>query len=174
MTTKPPKKPSRKNTLAAPPEKRVAKLTEGSPKAKKTAARLAAVQILYQMRLNNQDADSALREFVNHRLGFKIEGDVYVPADQELLDQIILGIQNRWMDIEEIIVAALSAGKKSEVEPLLDGILRAGTYELLENTATDTGIIINDYMNVTTGFYEGKEVKLVNAVLDKIGKTVRG
>jgi N utilization substance protein B len=165
---------AKKPVAPAPePERPVVKMTEGSAKAQKTAARLAAVQILYQMRLNNQDAPSALREFVKHRIGFEIDGDVFVPADRELLDSIVMGVHGRWTDIDEIVSAALAAGKKNEVEPLLDAILRAGAYELLAHGQVDTGIIIHDYLNVTTGFYEGTETKLVNAILDKVAKTVR-
>ena len=151
-----------KFTKQAPkaPEKREAKKTDGSPKARKTSARLAAVQILYQMRLNNQDAKSAVREFISHRSGFNLDGDVLVPE--------------RWSDIDGMVAAALAAGKKGEVETLLESILRAGAWELLANGEVDTGIIIHDYLNVTAAFYEGPEPKLVNAVLDKIAKTVRG
>ncbi len=166
----PPRKPPQ---LIRPPERPAVKKSTGSPKAKRTAARLAAVQVLYQMRLNNQEAKSAVREYINHRSGFNIDGDVLVPADEELLSDIVMGVTKRWTDIDEIVAAALAAGKKGEVETLLESILRAGAFELLEHGSTDTGIIINDYMNVTNGFYEGSEVKLVNAVLDKIAKTVR-
>lgn len=155
------------------PERPVVKGNKGSPKAQKTAARLAAVQVLYQMKLNNQDAQSAVREFIDHRVGFNIDGDVLVPADPELLESIITGIQNRWDDVDALVAGALAAGKKGDVETLLDSILRAGAYELLAHGTTDAGIIINDYMNVTTGFYDGTEPKLVNAILDKISKTVR-
>jgi len=157
-----------------PAEKAVAKKSAGSPKAKKTSARLAAVQVLYQMRLNNQDAQSAVREYVKHRSGFNLDGDVFVPPDEELLEEIVMGLQKRWSDVDELVSAALAAGKKGEVETLLESILRAGAYELLAHGKIDTGIIIHDYLNVTRGFYEGPESKLVNAVLDKIAKTVRG
>lgn len=171
MTEKP-KKPVR-TRVGAPPEQRVAKKSAGSPKAKKTAARLAAVQVLYQMRLNNQEAKSAVREYVSHRSGFNLDGDVFVMPEEELLEEIVLGVAKRWTDIDEIVSAALAAGKKGEVETLLESILRAGAYELIAHGSTDAGIIINDYMNVTNGFYEGPEVKLVNAILDRIAKTVR-
>ncbi len=160
---------------AAPrgPEKPAVKKTAGSAKARKTAARLAAVQVLYQMRLNNQDADSAVREYIDHRSGFNIDGDVLVPADQELLIDIIKGLQKRWEDVDAMVSAALAAGKKTEVETLLECILRAGAYELLAHGKVDTGVIIHDYLNVAAGFYDGAEPKLVNAVLDRIAKTVR-
>jgi transcription antitermination protein NusB len=169
-----PDKPKKtRKGLGAPPEQRVGKKNAGSPKAKKTAARLAAVQVLYQMRLNNQEAKSAVREFISHRSGFRLDGDVYVMPDEDLLEEIVLGVAKRWSDIDDIVAAALAAGKKGEVETLLESILRAGTYELLAHGKIDTGIIIHDYLNVTNGFYDGPEVKLVNGVLDKIAKTVR-
>ncbi|MBI3441243.1 MAG: transcription antitermination factor NusB [Proteobacteria bacterium] len=167
------KKPARKNNLGRAPEKPVVKKNEGSAKAQKIAARLAAVQVLYQMRLNNQDAKSAVREFIDCRVGFNLDGDLFVPADQEMLEKIVMGVSERWTDIDMIVSKALADGKKSEVETLLESILRAGTYELLACSDVDAGIIINDYLNVTTGFYEGNEPKIVNAILDKIAKSVR-
>lgn len=155
------------------PEAPVAGKNKGSPKAQKTAARLAAVQVLYQMRLNNQDAQSAVQEFISHRSGFNLDGDVFVPAEETLLRDIISGIQTRWSDVDGIVAAALAAGGKNEVEPLLDAVLRAGTYELLAHGDIDAGIIIHDYLNVTSGFYDGSEPKLVNAILDKVAKNLR-
>lgn len=155
-------------------EKRAVGDNKGSPKAQKTAARLAAVQILYQMKMNNQDAPSALREFISSRIGFNLDGDVFVPADKEMLENIVLGVQERWMDIDAIVMQVLADGKKDSVETLIDGILRCGVYELLAHGDIDTGIIIHDYLNVTAGFFDGSEPKLVNAILDKVAKTVRG
>jgi len=149
------------------------KKTEGSAKARKSSARLAAVQVLYQMRLNNQDAKSTLRAYIERRSGFELDGDILVPADEELLTDIIMGLQKRWEDVDAIVAKTLADGGKSGVELLLECILRAGTYELLAHGSIDTGIIINDYLNVTTSFYDGTEPKLVNAVLDKVAKAVR-
>lgn len=167
------KKPPQRKGLGRAPEKAVVKKTEGSAKARRTAARLAAVQVLYQMRLNNQDAQSAVREFIDHRIGFDLDGELFVPADQEMLEEIVMGVAERWADIEAMVGKALAAGKKGEVETLLESILRAGTYELMAHAKVDSAIIINDYLNVTTGFYAGAESKIVNAILDKIAKAVR-
>lgn len=157
-------------TAAQTPKKK----TEGSVIARKGAARLAAVQILYQARLNNQDLSEALREFINHPAARGIEGETMVTPDEDLLEEIITGIKSRWSDVDDVVTAALAAGKKGDVEPLLESVLRAGAYELLAHGSTDAGIIISDYLNVTTGFYDGAESKLVNAVLDKVAKSVRG
>jgi N utilization substance protein B len=167
------KKPAIRKGLGRAPEKAVVKKSAGSAKAQKTAARLAAVQVLYQMRLNNQEAKSAVREFIDHRIGFNLDGDLFVPANPDLLTEIVMGVTERWADIEAIVSRALADGKKGEVETLLESILRAGTYELLANSKVDAGIIINDYLNITTGFYEGSETKIVNAILDKVAKSVR-
>lgn len=167
------KKPAARKGLGRAPEKRVVKKTAGSAKAQKTAARLAAVQVLYQMRLNNQAAAPAVREFIDKRIGFDLDGDLFVPADPELLEAIVMGVTERWATIEGIVAKALAAGKKGDVEILLESILRAGTYELMAHGDVDAGIIINDYLNVTTGFYDGKEPKIVNAILDKVAKSVR-
>jgi N utilization substance protein B len=141
--------------------------TQGSAKARKTAARLAAAQVLYQMRLNNQDAASALKDFPG-------SGPEFVTADKDLLSDIVRGAEKRWEDIDHVLSRALEAGKREKEELLLECILRAGICELLEQGKTDAGIIINDYLNVTTGFYGGSEPKLVNAVLDRVAKSVRG
>jgi N utilization substance protein B len=158
--------------VAAEPEKPVISRKKGSAKAKKTAARLAAVQVLYQIRLNNQDADEALKDFLRYRVGYNLDGDVFVPPDEDMLQMIVTAATDRWMEVEEHIAAATKS-RKSEPEVLLSAILRAGVAEMIAQPETDAGIIINDFMNVTNGFYDGDEVKLVNAVLDKVGKVLR-
>ncbi len=153
--------------------KRVIKLTEGSKKARLSAARLASVQVLYQMMLNNQDAKSALRDFINHRVGFDLDGDVFVPADQELLTTIVTGVIDRRSDVDEMIENALISGGKTGVELLLTCILMCGIYELLEQSDVDTALIITEYLNVTDAFFDKKEIGLINGILDKISKVLR-
>jgi N utilization substance protein B len=88
-----PRKPAKPRPVrpVKPPEKPAVKKNAGSAKARRSAARLAAVQVLYQMRLNNQDAASAAREYIRHRSGFNLDGDVFVPPDEELLEDIVRG-----------------------------------------------------------------------------------
>lgn len=166
-------KEKKKNNLGAPPEKRAVKDKVGSAIAKRTSARLAATQVIYQMRHNNQDAQSAVEEFIARRIGFELEGDTVVPADKDLLKEIVLGFAAREADVRTLVSAALAQGGKSEVEDLLEAILLAGVSEIISNSNTDVGIIINDYLNVTDSFYTGSETKIVNAVLDGIAKKVR-
>lgn len=147
---------------------------KGSAKARKSAARLAAVQVLYQMRLNHQDAKGALKDYVTHRAGKKVDGAEMVTADTELLDAVVKGTEQRWSDIDGILAQTLSDGGRDKVEILLECVLRAGIYELLAHGEIAAGIIINDYLSVTAGFYEGAETRLVNGILDKAAKAVRG
>ena len=172
MKTLKPGNDNRRTKLAAEPETRKVKLTEGSKKARLTAARLAAVQVLYQMWLGEMDAKTAVKDFMDHRAGFEFDGDVFVPADADLLGRIVTGADARKGEISGVIT--LNLEKKAElVEPLLRAILTAGIYELMAHGEIDAGIIIADYLNVTNGFYDGGETKLVNAILDKIAKVVR-
>ena len=103
VVKKEPVNPVKRMGLGSAPEKPVVKETAGSAKARKTAARLAAVQVLYQMRLNNQDAKTVVREFREHRIGFALDGDVFVPADFDLLEEIVMGVAERAADIEVIV-----------------------------------------------------------------------
>ena len=172
MKTLKPGNDNRRKKLSAEPETRKVKLTEGSKKARLTAARLAAVQVLYQMWMGEMDAKTAVKDFMDHRAGFEFDGDVFVPADADLLEKIVVGSDGRKAEILGIITINLE--KKAElVEPLLRAILMAGIYELMAHSDINAGIIIADYLNVTNGFYDGGETKLVNAVLDKVGKAVR-
>lgn len=163
----------RKNMLGAPPEKPVIKADEGSDIAQKTSARLAAVQVLYQMQENQQDARSAVQDFIENRVGFDLDGDVFVPPNTDLLREIVIGVEHRDEDVRNIVTMALERGGKSDVENLLRMVLRAGVYELIAHPDIDTGIIINDYLTVTDSFYSGSETKIVNAVLDGVAKQVR-
>lgn len=153
--------------------KRDVKLNEGSKKARKRAARLAAVQILYQAEHQAQDILSVLAEYNKHRLGFDMDGDLFVPADTEILAKIINGYQDRKEDIKEIVTIALNGKNPRQIELLLLNIIELGAYELLSHHDIDAGIIIADYMSVTEAFFDNSEKKLVNAVLDNIKKSVR-
>ena len=160
--------------LGAKPEQRVIKLNEGSKKARKTAARLASVQVWYQMLISEQNVTEALQDFIEHRIGFELDGDVFVPADQEMLTSIVHGMRDERTELEEMIHATLTSKGHEALEPLLQSILVAGLFELKNHHDIDTGIIISDYINVTFAFYDkGGETRLINAVLDHFAKSLR-
>ena len=142
-----------------------------SRRARMSAARLCAVQSLYQILVADQDAAQTLRDYRDHLQDQEIEGDVYVAAENDLLSRIVMGVQERRDDLNEILAANLSQSIE-KTDPLLFSVLSCGVYELLDPEGVDTPIIINEYLNVTHAFYEGEESRLVNGVLDKIAKSL--
>ncbi len=147
---------------------------QGSKIARASAARLAAVQAVYQMLGNNQSAQSVISEYRLHRLGETVDGVEMVTPDGILFQTVVEGVYDRMNTLEDMIVAALQkSGKTKPSEPLLMAILLCGTFELLMNPDVDAPVILSDYLNVTHAFYEKGESKLVNALLDAIKKAVR-
>lgn len=141
--------------------------------AQKSAARLAAVQALYLYDYGQHKADMIVRDFLGRLM--PVESDA--PAadfDAGLFGSIVMGASSRLDDIDPMLSASLDEKWSLErLERILRAILRAGAFELAHTKAVDRAIIINDYMNVAHGFFAGKEPALVNAVLDKLAKTLR-
>lgn len=100
-----------------------------------------------------------------------LEDGKMVDPDQPLFRSILSGVTDRWGDLQQIIKPRLKVS--NEVEPLLTAILVCGAYELLAHNEIDSPIIISDYLHITSGFFEGSETKLVNAVLDALSKELR-
>lgn len=145
----------------------------GSVIAKKTAARLAAVQALYQIELVGGDVEDVIVEYIKHRFGYEIEGEAYVPADEEMFSDLCRGVTDRVEEVDAIIDDALKNRKLETLELIVLIILRGAVFELLENHQTDAGIIVNDYVNIAHGFFETKQPAFVNGVLDTISRQLR-
>lgn len=155
-------------TPARPPKAR------GSAKARRTAARLAAVQALYQIAQNDGSAADVVAEFIQFRLGQVIDGATFVPADVTLLTAIVRGADAERAEIESLVRSAIRAPLDwARLELLLRIILAAGTWELQRNLETPAPIIIAEYVAVATAFYGGTEPGLVNGVLDRLARTAR-
>lgn len=147
------------------------KASKSSKKARSTAARLFAVQAVYQSLQLKVEPASLMDEYLQHRVGMDLhEGDEMVVPDGTLFKSIMTGSTERWADLMQLITPRLT---NTAIEPLLSAILICGTYELLAHSETDTGIIIADYLHVTHGFFAGSESKLVNGVLDAVAKELR-
>lgn len=147
---------------------------------RKTAARLLAVQAIYQQLHNAQAASLLVNEYLSKRTAMAVEGEngeeVMVLPDGVLFKNIVEGADKSAADIGDIVAAQLQKSDNSgakKIELLLEAILRCGTYELIYHQEIDLPVIINDYIEISHGFYEGGESKLVNAVLDNIAKSVR-
>ncbi|MGE0717705.1 MAG: transcription antitermination factor NusB [Alphaproteobacteria bacterium] len=152
-------------------------MSEETP-ATRRAARLAAVQSLYQMELTGTTARQAITEFVRHRQGVPTaeeEGEIALEAaDRILYGAIVEGVKARGDDLDAMIGSALSSEWRVErLEVLLRAILRAGTFELFARPDTPAPIIINDYVDVAHAFFAQREPGLVNAVLDRLARQLR-
>ena len=142
--------------------------------AERSAARLAAVQALYQMDVSGKGVIDALAEFEAFWIGREVEGVSFKPAENEFFRDILSGVVREQRPIDVKIDAALSAGwPLKRVEAVLRAILRAGAYELMFRKDVPARVVISEYVEVAHSFYAEDEPGLVNAVLDVIAREVR-
>ena len=141
----------------------------------RSAARLAAVQALYQQEMEGTPITRLLREFHEHRLGATIEEAQYVDAEQSFFDDVVAGVDARRSEIDEVIAAKLAEGWSLErLDRPMRAILRAGTYELLARKDVPVGSVISEYVDVAHAFYDKRESGFVNGLLDAVAKEARG
>jgi len=142
--------------------------------AERSAARLAAVQALYQMDLSGKGVIDALAEFEAFWIGREVEGIEFQPSDNAFFRDILSGVVNNQREIDVKIDKALATGwPLARVEAVLRAILRAGCYELMFRKDVPVRVVITEYVDVTHGFYHEDEPGLVNAVLDSLAREVR-
>lgn len=150
------------------------KPAKAPPAGRRGAARLAAVQALYQLDINGGKPDAVIQEFVDHRLGRELDGDVYGGADETLFRAIVAGAAGRRDELDNMIAAVLpEAWPLDRLETILREILRCGVYELAELLEIPAPVIISEYIGVSDAFYQGKETGMVNAVLDRLARELR-
>ena len=140
----------------------------------RSAARLAAVQALYQLDMEGPSLAKLLDEFHRHRLGAEIEGDQYAEAETAFFDDVVQGVAARKGEIDALLAAKLATGWKLErLDKTLLQVLRAGAFELLARADVPTATIITEYVDVAHAFFESREAKFVNGLLDAVAKVVR-
>ena len=140
----------------------------------RSVARLAAVQALYQLEMENTPIARLLHEFHEHRLGATIEGATYADAEVDFFNDVVKGVDERRSEIDAVISANLGQGwTLDRLDRSLRQILRAGVYELLARSDIPTGSVISEYLDVAHAFFPPKEKKFVNGVLDAVAKAVR-
>ncbi|WP_448502796.1 transcription antitermination factor NusB [Sphingomonas sp.] len=140
----------------------------------RAAARLAAVQALYQHEMEGTPVPQLLNEFHQHRLGATIEGAEYHDADVLFFDDLVKGVTARREEVDAIVASKLAAGwSLDRLDKPMRQILRAGTYELLARADVPVGVVINEYLDVTDAFYDRREKGFVNGLLDAVAKAVR-
>lgn len=148
---------------------------DGPRKAnRRGAARLAAVQALYQMDMTGAGLNEILAQFESHWLGREVEGEQYLPAEAAFFRDIVSGVLDAQRDLDPRIDAALEATwPLKRIEAILRSVLRAGAYELEKRTDIPARVIVSEYVDVAHAFVDATETGMVNAVLDRLARLAR-
>ena len=138
------------------------------------AARLAAVQALYQMDVAATPLHEILAEFESHWLGREVEGDEYLPAEAAHFREVVGGVVSEQRKLDPMIDAALQKGwPLKRIETVLRAILRAGAYELGHLQDVPARVVVSEYVDVANAFVDRDETGMVNAVLDQLARQLR-
>ena len=138
------------------------------------AARLAAVQALYQMDIARTPLNEILAEFESHWLGREVEGSKYLPAEAAFFREIVAGFLNEQRRLDPILDRALAGGwPLKRVEALLRAVLRAGAFELDQRRDIPARVVISEYVDVANAFLDRDETGMVNAVLEALARELR-
>jgi N utilization substance protein B len=141
----------------------------------RSAARLAAVQALYQMEMEATPLAKLLHEFHQHRLGATIEDATYAEAEVDFFDDVVTGTDARRAEIDALIADRLAEGWAIErLDRPMRAILRAGAYELIARPDVPVAAVITEYVDVAHAFFDKRESGFVNGLLDSIAKAARG
>lgn len=145
-----------------------------SDRTARAAARLGAVQALYQQQMEGTPLPQLLDEFHMHRLGAEIEGMQFNEAERAFFDDVVKGTIARRDEIDALLASKLAEGwSLARLDKTQLQILRAGAYELMARADVPTGTAISEYVDVAHAFFDAKEAKFVNGVLDAVAKAVR-
>ncbi len=141
----------------------------------RSAARLGAVQALYQREIGGDAIPKLLTEFHHHRLGQEIEGAEYVEADIDFFDDLVTGVAARQDELDGLIVAALAQGwALNRLDMPMRALLRSASYELVARSDVTAATIIDEYVDVAHAFHAEKDARFVNGLLDTVARRVRG
>lgn len=142
--------------------------------ASRSAARLAAVQALYQQEMEGTPTTRLIHEFHAHRLGATIGDVTYVDAEESFFDDLVTGASARLAEIDELISAKLAEGwSLARLDKPMKALLRVGAYELIARADVPVATVISEYVDVAKAFYDKRETGFVNGLLDALAKVAR-
>ncbi|GAB4368438.1 MAG: transcription antitermination factor NusB [Kiloniellaceae bacterium] len=139
-----------------------------------SAARLLAVQALYQRAVGQQSAEEVLREFLQHRVEESIEGLKHEAVNRDLLKEIVAGVAKEEGTLDDMLAAVLDEDWTIErLEILLHVLLQAAAFELSERLEVPARVVISEYVDLANAFYDGRETAFVNGLLDRLAHVLR-
>jgi len=142
--------------------------------AARRAARLAAVQAIYQMELTGAGAESVADEFIAHRFGHEAEISPAGEPDEEFFTSIVRGVPHHQVEIDRAVAGSLAADwKLQRIDSILRAILRAACFELIARRDVPAKVVIDEYVELAHAFFSGDEPAFVNAVLDRLARAKR-
>jgi N utilization substance protein B len=148
--------------------------TEARKANRRGAARLAAVQALYQMEIAGTDLHEILAHFESHWIGRELDGAQYLPAEAAFFRDLVSGVLREQRTLDPLIDKALAEGwPLKRIEAILRAVLRAGAYELEHRNDVPARVIVSEYVDIAHAFVDKEETGLVNAVLDHIARRCR-
>ncbi len=140
----------------------------------RSAARLAAVQALYQIDVGAADPDDVVEEFSRDRFADGNEAGLPLAPDRELFSELVMGACARRAEVDPLVGGALEEGwTLGRLEVLLRAVLRCGAFELLGRPDIPVAVVIDEYVEVAGAFFERGEPGLVNGVLDRLAHGLR-
>ena len=140
----------------------------------RSAARLAAVQALYQMEASGQGVEATIKEFEDYRLGQEPEAGAGHKADRRFFADILRGTVETQMRLDPYLERQLAEGwKLKRIDSTARAILRAGLYELVRRADVPAAVVIDEYVDIANDFFGEDEPKFINAVLDAAAREAR-
>ena len=155
--------------MARPPASK-----DGRKANRRGAARLAAVQALYQMDIAGTGSTEILAQFESHWIGREVEGNQYLPAEAAFFREVVNGVVREQRSLDPLIDAVLAeTWPLKRIETILRAMLRAGAYELGYRTDVPARVVVAEYVDVANAFVDREETGMVNAVLDQLARKLR-
>jgi transcription antitermination protein NusB len=150
----------------------------GSDPSKKAnrrgAARLAAVQALYQMDIAGAGLNDIFAEFESHWLGSEVEGEKYLPAEAAFFRDVVSGVVRDQTKLDPLVDDALAKGwPLKRIDAIIRAVMRAGAYELEHRKDVPARVVVTEYVDVANAFVDREETGMVNAVLDQLARRFR-
>lgn len=140
----------------------------------RSAARLAAVQALFQLDQTGETAEEAITTYLDHYMGATIEGDTYVEGNKALFKAVVKGVVEDQIAIDGAIDKCLPEDwPLHRIDSILRAVLRSGTFELLKRHDIPAKAVINEYVEVARAFFDGPEAAMANGVLDRMARAMR-
>lgn len=140
----------------------------------RSAARLAAVQALYQMDVTGKTLPDILAEFETFWIGREIEGETYNPAELAFFRDILKGVLADQGPLDRAIDKTLVASwPLARVDSVMRATLRGGAYELKKRRDIPARVVIKEYVDVAGAFFGAEESGMINAVLDGLARAFR-